>query len=572
MADEGGSPEKGALGGLPDDDLARLASGGGERALEAIFARHGQELFQFCFAVAGELAVHDVFGATVARAVSDLRGGSQTGPLRTWLLGLAHAEATARGDQPGPARAAAEPATTTAAAPPPADTATGPDGTATGTGADPLLARFARLGRAERTTVLLAEVGSFSYDAIGGIVGLTGDSVEQLVQSARQSLTSVASRSGPECEIIRQALSHDELPPLAQSAVAVHLERCPHCRRVATGAAGLGPALGRALPRISTAAMAFALREGLARAAVGGPSGPSSAARPRSTGVSRMKRSLAATAVGAVVLLLAVLALSSGRLSNERVSPLGSKRAVSVPWPALAFVRGLIPTGPNPPRRPRPAPGPQPGPGPGPGPGPPPGPGPTPPPSPRPRPVCTQGCVHVCPPRTVAPRCRPIPPPPPPHPHPHPPPPPPPRPTPTPCPGGTAGTFEPDCHQQPVDTCAGESDGDCGACDEDDAPGCVPTAQPAAAPASPPVRVPNPPVPVTPPPHPPPAPSPTHAPPPPPPATPTQQPDDHQEHGGGDSHGRDQHGPQSPGNHGGHRDEAVMPQRRRRPRWAALAA
>ena len=329
-----------ALDELSDGEIARLADAGDREAAEEIFALYGPGLFQFCDALDPDRA-EVLYRATVKRAIAELRAGDKTDPADEWLLRLAHTEAGEEGDAPADV------------APPPAARKR-----------PSLLARFRSRPRKEREVAFLTVVQSYGYDVVGGLVGLQGDSVEQLLQGARKGVMAAVAKSGPECEVIRQALALDTIPPLAQAAVDRHLEDCARCRTAQHDLHELGPALKRALPRISIAAMAFALREGLAHAAVGGSgggSGGSSAgqgaerraadeAKRRAAAEAKRvyyrRRSIAAGGVLGLLVVVAVLALSSGRLNDQLSS--GSPGFPTLAFTFLSARDLVVPTPPEP--------------------------------------------------------------------------------------------------------------------------------------------------------------------------------------------------------------------------------
>src|SRR4051812_13392262 len=230
-----------ALDELSDVEIARLAGAGDERATAAIFALYGEGLSQFCDVLQPGRA-KALYDATVERAIAELRAGAKTVPFDEWLLRLAHEEAGDEGDAPGDVAQTDAPDDV---APVPAETEK-----------PSLLARFRKRPRSEREVAFLTVVQSYGYGTAGGLVGLDGDSVEQLLHGMRHGVMAAVTPLGPECKVIRRALALDTIPPLAQAAVDRHLEHCGRCCVAQRDLSELGPALKRALPRLSTAAMA----------------------------------------------------------------------------------------------------------------------------------------------------------------------------------------------------------------------------------------------------------------------------------------------------------------------------
>jgi DNA-directed RNA polymerase specialized sigma24 family protein len=289
--------------GTTDAELVARAHDGRQDAIEAIFERYGEDLHRFCFALKPDDGATALFTATVVRAVGELHAGGASGELEPWLFGLAQEEA---GEEEGEDEAE----------PPPASPQEDAE--------DKSFSRFLSLARTERAVLVMRELTSFGCDAIGGVIGLTGDSVQEILEGAREKVTTMFSRSGPDCGLIRSALAQDALSPLEQDAVDKHLTGCDHCRRAAAAASGIGPALKRALPKLTTTGLAFALREGLAHAAVG-PSGPGGALGASAAAEAERRylrrRSIAAGGVLGLLVVVAVLAVSTGRLDpDQRVS------------------------------------------------------------------------------------------------------------------------------------------------------------------------------------------------------------------------------------------------------------
>jgi DNA-directed RNA polymerase specialized sigma24 family protein len=332
MSQERGSSDAASLDELPDSELARLAAAGEQRAFEAIIRRYGEDLSRFCATLSPD-EPDELFAAAVRRAVPLLHAGDAEVPLGPWLFGLAHEEAGPE-DEEEPAHVA------------PAHEADAPG--------DPRFARIMRLARTDRAIAMMAEVMSFAFDVIGGVLGLAGDSVEKALRGVREAVMVGISRSSPECEEIRPLLAREDLSADEQEAVDQHLERCPRCRQAQRTVDGLGPMLKRSLPKMTTAAMAFVLREALARAAVGGPSGSSGADRAAAAEEAHRKylrrRSMAAGGVLGLLVVVAGLALSSGRLGDLTSS--GMPESPSLVNSLLAVHElGLQPPAPRPPQR-----------------------------------------------------------------------------------------------------------------------------------------------------------------------------------------------------------------------------
>ena len=81
---------------MPDQELARRAGDGDERALELLYARHGAALLSFCRHLMGSREeAEDVVQQTFVRAMNALRGGTVT--LRSSALMGGHSSPNCSG-------------------------------------------------------------------------------------------------------------------------------------------------------------------------------------------------------------------------------------------------------------------------------------------------------------------------------------------------------------------------------------------------------------------------------------------------------------------------------------------
>ncbi|HEX8065292.1 MAG TPA: hypothetical protein VF520_02065 [Thermoleophilaceae bacterium] len=264
----GASPE------LPGQALARLASRGAEDAFEAIFARHGQDLFRFCCAMAGTRDGQQLFERATHRIVGELRRGEAPSDLETWLFERAAAEGREPGGEPAGGRAAAAGGAAAAAE---ARDAAAMGGAAAGgaqaTATGGLAERFDALPEPQRSVLALALSG-FVYDRIAGVMHVSSATVREVADEARRAIHANLPASGPHCKIVRDLLATEHPMVLSSSAVREHLATCAYCRDVKGSPARLKEALDEALPKIAWAVVAAILKEALARAAEPPPRRP----------------------------------------------------------------------------------------------------------------------------------------------------------------------------------------------------------------------------------------------------------------------------------------------------------
>jgi DNA-directed RNA polymerase specialized sigma24 family protein len=315
--------------------------------LEGVFGRHGQDVFRLCCALAGAKDGEELFSRTIGRVVERFKSGVGNQDLKPWLFAQAQAEATDSGSL---AVAAARATTPVEAEPSDAGQL--------------LLERFEEMSRTERGSLVMRELSGLSYGAIADVLGISSGSARRVVAEARLAMVQTVPGPTAECEVVRQALVADHLTPLAQSGVDRHLERCPYCSHVNRGVGALPALLQKALPRISRAVILAMLKEQLAHASAGQSSEKQARereARARAKRAYRRRRSIAAGAVLALLVVVAALAVSTGRINPDRAtSGSGGVLPFAFTAPALQNLElGLSDSSkPKPKPKPRPRPGP----------------------------------------------------------------------------------------------------------------------------------------------------------------------------------------------------------------------
>ncbi|MDQ3936627.1 MAG: hypothetical protein M3340_18555, partial [Actinomycetota bacterium] len=143
--------------------MAALAARGAEAAFEAVFDRHGQDVYRFCCAMAGVRDGEELFARAMPRMLDVLTRLDGPADLKRLLV-----ETVAEVAPP--------------IEPPARGTAAG------GVTAGGVLVAFERLSRTERGSIVLRELGGLGYRAIGDVLGVNPATVRELVGTARAAL------------------------------------------------------------------------------------------------------------------------------------------------------------------------------------------------------------------------------------------------------------------------------------------------------------------------------------------------------------------------------------------------
>lgn len=198
------------------------AAGGDDRALEALCARHRDDLHRYLRSMLRDAEdAQDALQATLMKAVAGLRT-ARPRDLRAWLFTIAHREAIdiVRRRRPHAPLDADEPRP--------------------GPGVHELVAEreelaallddLAALPERQRSALLLRELAGLDHRALARALGVTEVSARHAVYEARRALArSVAGRSAA-CEEIRLALSDGDGRRRRGGHVRAHLRACAGCR------------------------------------------------------------------------------------------------------------------------------------------------------------------------------------------------------------------------------------------------------------------------------------------------------------------------------------------------------
>jgi DNA-directed RNA polymerase specialized sigma24 family protein len=182
-----------------DRQLAERVGDGSEQAFEVLRERHGPQVGDFCRRMLGPRAEAEVaLQGTFLAAFRDLVRGHRPRATRAWLLGIARRRCRA-----------------VAAA---CDELRG------------LPRDLASLPEAQRTALVLSEIGGLSQRDIAEILGCRRDEAKALVAQARASLAASREARDAPCADVRRQLTTLEAGPLRPSVLRRHLHDCEGCR------------------------------------------------------------------------------------------------------------------------------------------------------------------------------------------------------------------------------------------------------------------------------------------------------------------------------------------------------
>ena len=276
-----------------DEELVRRVGLGDQRAFEAIYERYREPLYRYCHSIMRQREdAEEAFQATMLSAFQALTAGEEREiALRAWLYRIAH-NACISALRKRPRHDAAE--------------LTGFEAAREDVGAHTELAEELRqlkrdlgeLPDAQRSALVMRELGGLSHVEIGRALGQDISAVKHLIYSARSQLHDLAEGRDLACTSVRRTLSDGDGRALRGRGLRAHLRACAGCRGWQTELharparlAALAPVLSAAgFAQIFEAVTGTAAAAGLGAGLAGGAAGAGAAGGAAGTG--------AATAVG----------------------------------------------------------------------------------------------------------------------------------------------------------------------------------------------------------------------------------------------------------------------------------
>lgn len=256
---------------LGDERLARLAARGSPRAFAAVYERYHQVLYRYCRSILRDDAdAQDALQSTFMHALSALKRGQRSAPLRPWLFRIAHNEAISvlrrrrRGEEP-PAEVS----------PPPAASAEDQAGERARMAV--LLSDLAALPERARGALVMRELSGLSHEEIALALETTPGAAKQAIFEARRALQECAEGRAMACAEICQSISEGDRRLLRGRRVRAHLRDCASCAAFASAIGARESDLRALVPVLPAAASAAVLARTMS-GVVGGTGGSAGAA------------------------------------------------------------------------------------------------------------------------------------------------------------------------------------------------------------------------------------------------------------------------------------------------------
>ncbi len=234
---------------VADEELVRRVRRRDQRAFEAIYERYREPLYRYCHSIMRQPEdAEEAFQATMLSAYQALSSGEEREiALRPWLYRIAH-NACIDAVRKRPRHDAAA-LTGREAAP-------GDVGAHTELAEDlrQLQRDLAALPDAQRSALVMRELGGLSHVDIGRALGEDAAAVKQLIYSARTMLHDLASGRDLACSSVRQTLSDGDGRSLRGRGLRAHLRSCAGCRSWQAGLHARPAKLAAIAPVLSAAA------------------------------------------------------------------------------------------------------------------------------------------------------------------------------------------------------------------------------------------------------------------------------------------------------------------------------
>jgi RNA polymerase sigma factor (sigma-70 family) len=236
---------------VADEELVRRVRRRDQRAFEAIYARYQEPLYRYCHSIMRHREdAEEAFQATMLSAYQALTTGEEREiALRPWLYRIAH-NACISALRKRPRHAAAELSGLEAA---PEDV-----GARTEMAEDlrQLQRDLAELPEAQRSALVMRELGGLSHVEIGRALNEDPAAVKQLIYGARGALYDLAAGRDLACASVRRTLSDGDGRSLRGRGLRAHLRACAGCRSWQAGLHARPAMLSALTPVLSAAAFA----------------------------------------------------------------------------------------------------------------------------------------------------------------------------------------------------------------------------------------------------------------------------------------------------------------------------
>jgi RNA polymerase sigma factor (sigma-70 family) len=210
-----------ALGLLPDERLARLASDGSKGPFTAIYERHHRALYRYCRSILGnDEEAKDALQNTMVNALRSLPGEQREIALKPWLFRVAHNESISvlRRRSPDSSIEAAGEIPSVAADPSVRERLRG------------LFLDLRQLPERQRSALVMRELNGLGYPEIAGALDTSEAAAKQVVYEARSALHELEEGRELACETVQRAISARDGRVLRGRKLRAHLRACDRCR------------------------------------------------------------------------------------------------------------------------------------------------------------------------------------------------------------------------------------------------------------------------------------------------------------------------------------------------------
>jgi RNA polymerase sigma factor (sigma-70 family) len=230
------------VGRRSDEALSAIAARGDRGAFEAVYERHHEALYRYCFSILGHHEdASDAVHNAMLKAWQALLSGGPKAPLRPWLFRIAHNEAITvirrrrthgqLEDVSMTARSVEETLDTRLRV-------------------DRLRADLEAMPTRQRSALLLRELCGLRHDEIAAVLDVSAATARQTIYEARVALHEAEAGRQLACEIVRRTLSDGDGRVRRGRRIRSHLRACAGCasfdealRRRPGELAGLTPLL-----------------------------------------------------------------------------------------------------------------------------------------------------------------------------------------------------------------------------------------------------------------------------------------------------------------------------------------
>ena len=250
---------------LSDERLARLVSGGDERAFSTLYERYNQPLYRYCRSMLRHDAdAQDALQSAMTRAYAALQRSQRDAPVRPWLFRIAHNESVSVFRRRRPAAELTD--ELGGAVDSVEEHQNGRARLAL------LLADLKELPERQRGALVMRELSGLSHEDIALALGTSVGGAKQAIFEARRALSEFAEGREMSCEEVCRVLSDADGRVLRGRRVRAHLRDCASCSAFAAAIPARSADLRALVPPLPAVAAAGLLTRSLGGSSAGGGS------------------------------------------------------------------------------------------------------------------------------------------------------------------------------------------------------------------------------------------------------------------------------------------------------------